>query len=355
MRYLVLVFWLFIYSFNAYSQRQIQINGFGHLEYENNRVIDDTSGLYNFGGFTLGEHDLFVSSNLHDRINFLGEFVFKGDNSSASGFLPSIERARIRYNYHGNHYVLFGKMHTAINYWNDVYHHGRIFFPTIDRPLNFQFFVPIHSLGIRFQGQDIGKLRFGYDFQIANGMESTDISSTGQNFSYNLSFHIKPSIGTRIMVGYNADVLPTNTHGPHAHSGNYHNHMYKDEVRLDQFHFSFAHFQTKLEILNEFAVIHSNTDSLGNSMNYTNYTYVGYRIKEKYIPYVMLDALVTSTTELHVKQINALKMAIGMRFEINDKINIKSQIEKYGSIPSIKNLPQLQDKYEFKLQLSYAI
>ncbi len=338
------------------AQRQIQVNGFGHLGYENNFYPNDSIGQDDFGSFTLGEHDLFVSGKLSDKVSFLGEFVFKGSASSPSGFLASIERARIRYNYHKKHYLLVGKMHTALNYWNDVYHHGRIFFPTIDRPLNFSFFVPIHSLGIRLQGQDIGKYKFGYDVQVANGMESTDISSSGFNFSYNASVHIKPKFGTRLMAGFNNDFLPTNTHGPHAHAGSFHNHMYKGSVSLNQFHVSVARFQTKFELLNEFAIIGSRTDSLGLSVNYTNYIYAGYRIKEKYIPYVMLDALITSDKELHTRRMNALKYSLGFRWEFSDKLNLKVQFEKYGGLfEGFDNIPMLQEKYELKMQLSYAI
>ena len=343
------IIFLFFASLITYSQKNIQVNGFGHTEFEMN--IDSSS--IGKSHFSLGEHDLFVAGNLSDKISFLGEFVVKG--GGGSGFKPSIERARIRYNYHKNHFLLIGKMHTAINYWNDVYHHGRLFFPTIDRPLNFSYFVPIHSLGIRLQGQNLGDLNFGYDFQVANGMESTDISSNGFNFSTNLSVHIKPKEGMRIMLGYNNDYLPTNTMGSHAHSMANHNMSYNNGITINQLHFSFAQFESNFEFLNEFAAIISNTDSLGQAINFTNYFYGGYRIKEKYVPYFLVDFLLTSENELHVNPINALKFSLGFKWDFNPMINLKFQIEKYGSVNSINYLPRLPSKYEFKLQLSYAL
>ena len=339
---------LMIPSVSIISQRNIQVNGFGHMEFKANMESINTNSF-----FSLGEHDLFVSGNITDKVSFLGEFVIKGGGST--GFKPSIERARIRYNYHKNHFLLFGKMHTAINYWNDVYHHGRLFFPTIDRPLNFSYFVPIHSLGLRLQGQNLGKLNFGYDFQIANGMESTDLSGSGFNFSNNLSVHIKPKEGMRIMIGYNNDYLPTNTTGSHAHSMQNHNHHYSEGITLDQIHFSFAQFESKFEILNEFATVISQTDSLGKAVNFTNYFYGGYRINEKYVPYFLFDFLIASENELHINKINALKYGLGFKWDFNPMINIKLQIERYGAINGFDYLPKLASKYEFKIQLSYAI
>ena len=46
----------------------------------------------------------------------------------------ALERARLKYEYREWLSVIVGKMHKPVNYWNDVYHHGRLFFPVIDRP-----------------------------------------------------------------------------------------------------------------------------------------------------------------------------------------------------------------------------
>src|ERR1043166_1419295 len=54
-------------------------------------------------GFGLGEQDLFITSELTDRISFLGESVFKYSVSSATSFNVSIERIVIKYNFYGNH------------------------------------------------------------------------------------------------------------------------------------------------------------------------------------------------------------------------------------------------------------
>jgi len=99
-------------------------------------------GKLNFG---LGEQDLFITSEITERLSFLGETVFKYSLDSPTDFNISIERVILKYNYAGNHSVLLGKHHTPINYWNDTYHHGRVFFPTVERPLLFsEGFIPLH-------------------------------------------------------------------------------------------------------------------------------------------------------------------------------------------------------------------
>ena len=79
--------------------------------------------------FGFSEQDLFITSELNDDFTFLGESVFKYSESSPTSFNVSVERIIIKYNFKGNHNLLIGKHHTPINYWNDSYHHGRVFFP----------------------------------------------------------------------------------------------------------------------------------------------------------------------------------------------------------------------------------
>src|SRR4051812_39890984 len=127
--------------------------------------------------FNLGEQDLFINSELNDRFSFLGETVFKFSLSSPTTFDISIERVVLKYNFAGNNNLLFGKHHTPINYWNDTYHHGRVFFPTIGRPLLFDdVFIPLHTTGLGVQGMNLTDIKFGYDVMVGNGIGSNDFA-----------------------------------------------------------------------------------------------------------------------------------------------------------------------------------
>ena len=355
---------LLIFSFlsvagNLFAQRSIQINAYGHFDYKWSRLEFNAPAERSVGTIVIGEHDLFVTGNINDRLSFLGEVTVTGSGTSSTGFQASIERARLKYNYKGNHSLLFGKMHTAINYWNDVFHHGRLFFPTIDRPMNFKFFIPVHATGLRAQGQNLGKLNFGYDLQLANSGSSSDVRHTeGFNFSYNASVHIRPVDGMRIMAGFNHDVLPNNEVGMHFHAGDSHsshNQDYTGEVRMNQLHSSIAYFGNKWEFLNEFAYIQTRTDTLGKANNFTQYTYLGYRLKDKFVPYAMFDFIRMSANELHAKRCQGLKYALGMRWEIDAQVNLKFQLERYGRFDGIDDVAPGVRKYEVKFQLAYVL
>ncbi|MFN5147991.1 MAG: hypothetical protein ACK46O_07050 [Flavobacteriia bacterium] len=334
------------------GQANIQVNGFGHLEYELYYKPDNEE--YE-SSFRLGEHDLFINGRINKKLSFLSEVVVKSDSKTASGFGVSIERVFLKYNYKGEHNLIVGKVHSPLNYWNDVYHHGRLFFPTIDRPLNFDYFMPIHTLGLRAQGQNLGKLNFGYDLQIGNSMESTDFGGKDLLLSYLASVHIKPVEGMRIMAGYYRDFLPNNHHGPHAHAGTNHNDDYHKDLETNQINASIAYFGEKWEFLNEAALVINNTDSLGSATNISNYTYLGYRIKDIYVPFINVDYLHIAPNELHVRPASGLKFSLGFRWEFDPKCNLKVQFEKYGKAPDVNDVPGIQNKYEFKLQLAYAI
>jgi len=114
------------FSSKSFSQKT-QIRGF----------MDLLTGLQDDKvSFTLGEQDLFITSELSDRFSFLGESVFKFTPGTPTTFSVSIERAIVKYNFMGNHNLLIGKHHTPINYWNDTYHHDRVL-----------FLIPIRTLG----------------------------------------------------------------------------------------------------------------------------------------------------------------------------------------------------------------
>lgn len=242
------VFLILSYGQSAVGQdgsKRINFRMFGHVEYV---VRPDTGqwGQY----FSLGEQNLFVTARITEKLSFLGETVVKFSVMSATSFLPSIERAQLKYDYYRNHSVLIGKMHTPLNYWNDVYHHGRLFFPTIDRPTSFSYFVPLHTLGLRLQGQNLGSLGLGYDLVVGNGMSSTDFFKVSPHVSFMAAVHLKPFEGTRFTLSYYRDLISDNqigVHVGHSHGGN----GFTGDIGFQLISFSAAYFSERLEVLNE--------------------------------------------------------------------------------------------------------
>ncbi|MEY4114161.1 MAG: hypothetical protein RLZ76_854 [Bacteroidota bacterium] len=336
----------------VHAQKPVtQFNGFGHLEY----TMDYSDHADQF--FSIGEHDFFVSSKLNDKISFLGEYVVRFNGNSATSFLPSIERSFVKFNYYKNHNLIFGKVHSPVNYWNDVYHHGRLFFPVIDRPAAFSYLVPLHTLGLQMQGQNLGDQNFGYDIVVGNGISSTDVFNDNLDMSLTAAFHIKPKDGMRIGASYYYDFLEKNASGTHSgHAAprtHYSGPLYKGALNYHLISFSFANFSPKLELLNEFTYNITHTDTLGTANNVANFIYAGYRIQEKHVPYVLFEYLKIDEKDLHTYELKTKKWAVGYKHEFNHLINLKAQVE-YSNLHHHNISTMHSDKFSFRLQLAYG-
>jgi hypothetical protein len=286
------------------------------------RGFVDASTYYQRGklNFSLGEQDLFITSEITQRLSFLGETVFKYSLDSPTDFNISIERIILKYNYFGNHSVLIGKHHTPINYWNDTYHHGRVFFPTVDRPLLFaQGFIPLHTTGMSLQGQNLGRLRFGYDAMLGNGLGSGDVEDNNRFKSLTLAVHIKPSDGMRIGASLYHDVISKGS-TIHNHTGG-HTTLALSRISQNIMTASLAYndsiLSKKFELLVESSMAVNKSDSLGEQKALATYAYAGFRITDKIIPYIRVDDIRYSKREVYFMDNNTRSFVGGVRYELS--------------------------------------
>jgi hypothetical protein len=260
--------------------------------------------------FGLGEQDLFITSELSDRFSFLGESVFKYDAASQTEFSVSIERIVLKYNIKDNHNILIGKHHTPLNYWNDTYHHGRLFFPTIERPLLFAAdIIPLHTTGVSLQGHDLGKIKFGYDFLVGNGLGSSEISDNDKAKSVSAAIHIKPIDKLRIGASYYHDKIAQDAH---IHG----RHILKP-VDQNLFSGSIAYFGKKVEVLTEGTLAENKTDSTGSRKTSAFYFYGGYKVNKKLTSYLRFDDLHFQNGELFYTKNNSRAFLLGLRYQLN--------------------------------------
>lgn len=298
--------WLMVllFSFSVCKAQETQIRGFAEVLAGYNSTNERVS-------FGLGEQDLFITSELTDRFSFLGETVFKYSPSSPTLFDISIERIVVKYNVAGNHNILVGKHHTPINYWNDTYHHGRVFFPTIYRPDMFgDHFIPLHTTGISIQGHDLGGLKFGYDLMIGNGIGSNEVSDNDNNKSITAAVHIKPAEHLRVGLSLYSDKISKGSKDAHA----------TDVVPADVEQFlysgSVAYFGKRFEALAEATIAMDHTDSTGSKQSISGYAYAGVRLKQ-FIPYVRFDYSRVPEGELFFHHDEKTSFTGGIRYEIN--------------------------------------
>ena len=294
----------FIYTFFSSSSavaQNTQIRGFvdALASYEKGKV-----------SFGFGEQDLFITSELSDRLTFLGESVFKYTPSSPTEFSVSIERIVIKYNFQGNNNIIIGKIHSPLNYWNDTYHHGRVFFPTIERPLLFAAeIIPLHTTGLSVQGHDFGKLKFGYDVVVGNGLGSADVLDNDKRKSVTLAVHIKPADKLRIGVSYYNDAI--------SKGSTVNDKTINWKVNQNLFTGSVAYFGNKFEVLAEGTFGINKTDTTGSKSTWASYIYSGYKITEKLVPYVRFDDLQYDKGEIYYNKNNTTSIIAGVRYEIN--------------------------------------
>ena len=267
--------------------------------------------------FGYGEQDLFITSELSDRFSFLGETVFKYKNE----FKVSVERIIIKYNYKGNHNILIGRHHTPLNYWNDTYHHGRLFFPTISRPEIFSAkIIPIHTTGISFQGYNLTKIKFGYDIMIGNGIGSPEITDNDDNKSISIGLHSKPIGGLRIGASGYFDKISAGAKIPGGEAA--------EDIVQQIFSGSVAYFnfESPYEFLAEVSHATNATDSLGSKQASAFYIYAGYKIG-KLVPYMRYDNIFYQNSEMFYKKNNVEMVVIGLRYEYNYLTVIKLEYQ----------------------------
>jgi len=300
-RFYFLPVFIFIFFTSTLFAQNTQIKGF----------VDALSSLEKGKlSFGFGEQDLFITSELSDRLSFLGESVFKYTPSSPTEFSVSIERVVIKYNFEGNNNIIVGKIHTPLNYWNDTYHHGRVFFPTIERPLLFAAnIIPLHTVGISFQGHDLGRLKFGYDVVVGNGLGSADVLDNDKRKSFTAAVHIKPADQLKIGLSYYNDAI--------AKGSQVHERTINWKVNQNLFTGSVAYFGKKFEVLGESTLASNKTDTTGSKTTVASYIYAGYRIAEKLVPYIRIDDLQYENGEIYFDKNNTTSVVAGMRYQIN--------------------------------------
>lgn len=312
--------------------------GICHAQTVQVRGFVDVTTSYEKNKASIGfdEEDLFINAVLNNKISFLGETVFKYDPSAHTEFGVSVERIIITYNLKGNHNFIMGKIHTPLNYWNDTYHHGRVFFPTVDRPLLFSAnIIPLHTLGLGFEGHDLGNLKFGYNLFVGNGLGSGEIADNDKNKSVTLALNIKPADRLKIGLSYYYDVI--------SKGAEIHDRTIDWQVNQNLFSASVARFGKKLELLAEGTAGINHTDTTGTKTTFASYIYAGYKIK-KLVPYVRYDNIQYQNGEVYYMKNNTSSIVAGLRYEINYLAAVKLEYQ-YQHVEFGKNINKVTAQF----------
>ena len=235
--------------------------------------------------FRTGEFDLFMTSQLSEKLSFLTEMVFSTDPTNAFGL--DLERYQLTYKQNKYFQISGGRYHTAIGYYNTAYHHGLWFSTATGRPFMYYYEdsggqLPVHELGVTTTGAVPGSGRFDLHWvaEIGNGRADAgalfgdgveNFASDRNRKDLNFAFYTRPEwipglqAGGSFLTGEMAPVgLP--------------------KVLQTISSAYIVYINGQWEFLNEAVVMHHQIDG-GRSFNSPmGYTQLAYRIG-RYTPY----------------------------------------------------------------------
>ncbi len=162
------------------NRTNLNIRGFGDFGFYGGNQKGQTSS------FSVGQTNLFITSNLSERIRFLTELVFEVHENNA--FSADLERVLLEGSLNDYLKLSAGRYHTAIGYYNTAYHHSTWFQTATERPYIFEYedeggILPIHMVGAQATGQiPSGKMGLHYVFEVGNGRTSDPFAEPVQNY-----------------------------------------------------------------------------------------------------------------------------------------------------------------------------
>jgi hypothetical protein len=211
------------------SKTLLRIRGFGDINFHGDNQKGDTTS------FSLGELNLFVTSDVSDKFKFLSEIVFEAGPDYTYGvsqgnknvFSVDVERLVLQYSRNDYFNLAAGRYHTAIGYYNTAYHHSTWFQTTTGRPFLFEFedqggILPIHTVGVTASGLiPSGSLGLHYVAEVGNGRASRspyteeavqNVIDDSNHKAFNLALFARPEAVRGLQTGFSIyrDVLSPN-------------------------------------------------------------------------------------------------------------------------------------------------
>jgi len=189
----------------------LRIRGFSDVNLHGSTLKGDPASTT---AFSLGQVNLFVTSDVSDKFKFLSEVVFEAGDDNVFGV--DVERLLLTYNFNDFLNVSVGRYHTAIGYYNTAYHHSTWFQTATGRPFLFAFedgggILPIHNVGASITGKiPSGNLGLHYVAEIGNGRAyrtSEPVQNTVDENSHkalNFEIYARPEAVPHLQVGFSA-------------------------------------------------------------------------------------------------------------------------------------------------------
>ena len=315
------------------SKTLLRIRGFGDVNFLGDNHHGDTTA------FSLGELDLFVTSDISDHFKFLSELVFEAENPRNT-FKAEPERLLFQYSYNDYFNLAAGRYHTAIGYYNTAYHHSTWLQTATERPFIFQFedeggILPIHNVGLSASGLiPSGSLGLHYVAEVGNGRASrTPFTDPVQNIvdennhkAVNFAVFARPARVSGFQAGFSIyrDLLTPVGQAPVGETILAAHAIYSSE---------------KFEWLNEVLDIRHTPQGLGHAFQTPSfYSQISERFG-LFRPYFRYDYTNASPREPIFADVGLRAgPSIGVRYDASDSVALKLQYD----ITSMRNQQRMQ-------------
>ena len=162
------------------SRTALNIRGFGDVGFYGGNQKGQTTS------FSIGQTNLFITSNLSERVRFLTELVFEVHQNNS--FQTNLERVLLEASFNDYLKLSGGRYATAIGYYNTAYHRAAWFQNATERPYIFEYedeggILPIHMVGVQATGQvPSGSLGLHYIVELGNGRGFDPLQEPVQNY-----------------------------------------------------------------------------------------------------------------------------------------------------------------------------
>ncbi|MBI5756195.1 MAG: hypothetical protein HZA12_04650 [Nitrospirae bacterium] len=315
----------------AGNTHAFELKGFGDVSFE--KVSGSQSKEYRRGSFVLGDVDLYISEQIGDRLDILGEILLELEDEEAD-----VERFHITYTFNDAVKIRAGRFHTPIGFWNTAYHHGAQIQPSIDRPEILKYeheggVLPMHTVGISTTGRvKAGASVIVYDLMIGNGNKIEEKDGKGvlhpnvkyddnYNKSFAFSLTVKPGVVPDLKIGITSDILRIQGEAGVIPT-----------VDVDQTIIAPAiiYNTDNLEIWGEYFHIRNKNRNGDGEAKISNgyYLLLTYLIKEKWMPYILYETRNIDGGDSYFNALNSGDInegILGLRYNISYRSCIKAE------------------------------
>lgn len=329
---------------------QLDMHGFAHLQYDYSQMDNADATKNDTNHFTVGNVDLFMTSSVSDRIDFLGEFFFEFESSGST--TTDVERILLKYGMDDWLNISLGRGHTALGYWNQRFHHGTWLQTTAERPAIYRFedeggILPVHYIGVEASGQfDVPGGAVTYASNIANGRGTTKtelnlVDDDNDSKMGGILLTYEPQAAPGLGVGANVlyDVIPERA--ATANRG----------AEIDELIYG-AHtfyFSDPYEFIMEAIVMdHDNHATNLTDKTVGGYGQIAYTI-DKYKPYFRYDWLRIADRDPFFEGAveDESSYTLGLRYELTSYNALKLEYRYADLDGAVKNEATLQSSFAF--------